>query len=253
LEDFRVEESADSAAGKFSGYASVFNQIDLVGDTVLPGAYAETLNKFIRDGFIAWGHDWSDPIATIDSAKEDHKGLWLEATFHSHDTAQRVRKIAQERLARGKSMGLSIGFKAKDWNVRDDGVRELLSIDLAETSLVTFPAEPSAQVASVKASGEEAVGSRRSEGAARPRRPVEEAGEKDEEKEGRVFSGRNSQRIKEHIGSLRAALNELEEMLASSEPSKEDSEEGKEASIPSDGFTAWAEFQRTLALRANKK
>jgi HK97 family phage prohead protease len=149
LEDLVLDEGT-GGAGKLAGYASVFNRIDLVGDTVLPGAYTETLPKFVRDGFIAWGHDWDDPVATVDLAREDDRGLWIEASFHSHPEAQRARQIAAERLERGKTMGLSIGYAAKDWKLRSDGVRELIAVDLMETSLVTVPAEPNAQVQSVK-------------------------------------------------------------------------------------------------------
>jgi uncharacterized protein len=251
LEQFKVlsgDEGGD--AGRFAGYGSVFNAVDLVGDTVLPGAYAETLPKFVRDGFIAWGHDWDNPIATVDAAREDEWGLWLEASFHSHPEAQRVRTLAAERLARGKTMGLSIGFQAKDWKLRSDGIRELLAIELMETSLVTFPAEPQAQVTAVKG------------GAPPPnlwtsvpdaeRRLVELLEElQREQKEGRVLSSRNVQRLKDNMGNLRAVLEELEALLEDATP-KRDEDDGKRAvggQAAPEGMRAWAEYQQTLARR----
>ena len=145
--------------GQLAGYGSVWERVDLVGDTVRKGAFARSLPGFVRDGFLSWGHDVHSPIATVDAAREDERGLWLEASFHSHPDAQRARQIASERLARGKSMGLSIGFSVPAGGARrrQDGVRELSEITLLEVSLVTVPAEPLAQVASVKASGRSVV------------------------------------------------------------------------------------------------
>jgi HK97 family phage prohead protease len=141
-------------SGTFEGYASVFGGVDSYGDTIDPGAYADTIPEFLHNGFLAWGHDWHDPIATPLSAYEDGKGLYITAQFHSHADAQRARVIAAERLERGKSMGLSIGYEALEWEMRKvdtavrnewgeltDKVRALKKIKLFEVSLVT--ADPS--------------------------------------------------------------------------------------------------------------
>ena len=255
VEGMKVAES-DTGKGKFSGYASVFNQVDLVGDTVLPGAYNETLAKFTRDGFITWGHDWDNPIATVDVVREDERGLWLEASFHGHDNAQRARQIAQERVERGKSMGLSIGYAAKDWKMRSDGVRELIKIDLHETALVTFPADPSAGLSGVKrvVEGELLTSP---EGVllkiARAEQEIIDLceGMELERKEGRVLSGRNVERLKSNIGTLKTVLNELEDLLSSGEPSKSKppAKPIKEVSTNAEGRQLMGEFYRIVAQR----
>lgn len=255
VEDMKVtpDEDDTSGKGKFTGYASVFNKVDLVGDTVVPGAYADTLAKFTRDGFITWGHDWDNPIATVDMVREDERGLWLEASFHGHDHAQRARQIAAERLERGKTMGLSIGYSAKDWKLRSDGVRELITIDLHETALVTFPADPSAQMTGVKERLARATGSvvGADDGVllkiARAEQHIIELCEGLElnKKEGRVLSGRNVERLKANIGTLSQVLNELEDLLSSAEPSKEPSKSA--GATAEEGRQLWGEFQRILA------
>src|SRR5687767_2645760 len=101
----------DAGHGSFSGYASVWNDLDLQGDRVAKGAYTATLPRFRERGFIAWSHDWSNPIAMITAAREDDKGLWIAADFHSDPDAQRVRTRVRERLDRGQFMGLSIGYE----------------------------------------------------------------------------------------------------------------------------------------------
>jgi HK97 family phage prohead protease len=140
----------DTGTGTLAGYASVFNAVDSYGDTIAPGAYRDTLAKFLADGFIAWGHDTMAPVAYPTAAREDDHGLWVEATFHSTAEAQEARRIMQERAAAGKRSGLSIGYYTKRAEMTSDGIRRLLDIDLVEVSLVMVPADDHARVALVK-------------------------------------------------------------------------------------------------------
>lgn len=140
--------------GRISGYASTFGHIDSYGDTIVKGAYLKTIPTFLQDGFIPWGHDWAGyPVATPEKATEDETGLWIEAEFHSDPESQRARALVAERLARGKSMGLSIGYEAKGFDFQEmDGqqVRRLTDINLMEVSLVMVPADTHARVAAIK-------------------------------------------------------------------------------------------------------
>jgi HK97 family phage prohead protease len=136
--------------GSFAGYASLFGVKDSQGDIVVSGAYADTIPQFIERGFIAWSHDWADPVATIRDAKEDERGLYIVADFHSDAQSQMARTRTAERLARGKFMGLSIGYQTDDSEATADA-RFLKKLTLFETSLVTVPALAPAGVTSAKA------------------------------------------------------------------------------------------------------
>jgi HK97 family phage prohead protease len=152
---------AGDGNGRLSGLASTFGNIDSYGDTVVPGAYKSTIQDFLRDGFIAWSHDWAHPVATPEVARETADGLWIEAEFHSDPESQRIRGLVAERLARGKSMGLSIGYEAKGFDFAEmDGrqVRRLLDIGLMEVSLVMVPADPQARLSRVKQADDKAEG-----------------------------------------------------------------------------------------------
>lgn len=143
----------DDGRGGFSGYASTFGGVDSYKDTIMPGAYAKTIEPFLSSGFIAIGHSWSDmPIAFPTDAKEDANGLLITAEFHSTPLAQDARKVVQERLAAGKSIGLSIGYRVPEGGstMRKDGIRELTDIELFEVSLVTVPADSRAGVTDAK-------------------------------------------------------------------------------------------------------
>lgn len=143
----------DEGPGGFTGYASVFGNVDSYGDVVMPGAYAESIPVFLRDGFIAIGHDWGSlAVGYATEAVEDSYGLKLTTAFHSTKEAQDARTVIRERSAAGKSTGLSIGYMvpAGGRKSRDDGVSELHKIDLREVSIVTVPANRAALVTGAK-------------------------------------------------------------------------------------------------------
>ena len=81
IKEFRSEVKAAGAAdglsdGQVRALVSVFNNIDSVGDVVMPGAFVEDLGKWAAKGDpipAIWSHDWRDPfshIGTVLDAKE---------------------------------------------------------------------------------------------------------------------------------------------------------------------------------------
>lgn len=147
----RVElKRGQSGPGTLAGYASTYDT-DSVNERIVPGAFVN-LREFAQDGFLALGHSWESlPIGFINHAREEPgKGLYFEATFHGTTEAQNVRTVVQERLARGKSAGLSIGYSVLKDRQALDGVRELLQVKLFEISVVSVPANRAAGVESVK-------------------------------------------------------------------------------------------------------
>ena len=76
LLDFDVKFANES--GKFSGYASVWGGVDSYGDTILKGAYKETLVKHGMPKMFIMHKSYELPIGKWLSAKEDDKGLFVE-------------------------------------------------------------------------------------------------------------------------------------------------------------------------------
>ena len=144
-------QSTDS--GFLEGYAAVTGNVDLGGDVIQKGAFAN-LQDFVAKGFAAFGHDWYDePIGFIESAEEDETGLKVRMRFHSTGDAQDARTVCVERLNAGKFVGLSIGYRVIEasWEMRDGkDVRLLKAIEVFEFSIVTMPMNPEAQVTSAK-------------------------------------------------------------------------------------------------------
>lgn len=136
--------------GIIAGYASTFGNFDSTGERVVKGAFLPSLLDFMNDGFIAVGHDWSAlPIATPVEASEDDKGLFVRGEFHSTTDAQEARTVIRERLERGKSVKLSIGYEVLDDDYTQDG-RLLKNLKLYEWSYVTVPANSMAAVTDAK-------------------------------------------------------------------------------------------------------
>ncbi len=135
--------------GTFSGYASVFDGSDSYNDTILKGAFSETLKDRDRPPVMLFGHNSEKVIGKWLDMREDDKGLLVKGEFTpGHTEAMNV--LASMR--HGAIDGISIGFRIPKGGSeeKDDGGRTIKEIDLIETSIVTFPADLDARVTVVK-------------------------------------------------------------------------------------------------------
>ncbi len=106
------DDEDDEAKGKFSGYASVFGNKDLGNDVVVNGAFAKSIRaKGARKIKMLFQHDTKEPIGVYTKIKEDANGLYVEGQLAIQ--TQKGREVY--------------------------------------VSAVTFPMNPRARVASVKA------------------------------------------------------------------------------------------------------
>lgn len=152
-----LTKAAVTDSGEFSGYANTFGNVDHGGDVTMPGAFAKALPEFLREGFLAWGHDWNDPVAMPKEAYEDEHGLFIKGQFHSTARAQEARTIAQERIAAGLTMGLSIGYAVENGTPNKSGGLDLHTIyPLWETSLVMVPMNAASYITAMKAQADAA-------------------------------------------------------------------------------------------------
>ena len=147
---FKTLDDTDGV-GSFEGIAAVFSNVDRQNDAIIPGAFTRTLETFVKSGFLANAHDWSEPVGTISEAYEVSEGLYVRGQFHSTPKAQLLRKVIRERLERGKDVAMSIGFQITDDEFdQEKSVRMLKEIELFEVSVVSVPANPLARIASIK-------------------------------------------------------------------------------------------------------
>lgn len=142
----------DARRGFFAGYASKFNGVDSYGDTILPGAYAQTLSNRQRPIQMRWNH-FGPVIGKWTKAVEDDHGLYVEGELTpGHSVADDVYAL----MKHGAVNGLSIGFRIPPGGSAKDGkLRQLKRIDLVEISVVEEPADLGARIGDVKSAIDE--------------------------------------------------------------------------------------------------
>lgn len=137
--------------GAFSGYGSVFGNIDGGSDIVAPGAFTKSLSNAAAVGrmpAMLWQHNSDEPIGVWQDMKQDDRGLFVEGKL-----ALKTQRGAEayELLQLKALNGMSIGYATReDAYDSKTGVRTIKEADLWEVSLVTFPMNDEARVSAVK-------------------------------------------------------------------------------------------------------
>jgi uncharacterized protein len=138
--------------GSFSGYGSVFGNVDTKKDIILPGAYDEVL-KSGNPVPIYVNHGWLRgdlPVGNWDDLKQDTRGLFGAASLvMKMPAAVNAYWAMKSGLATGLSVAIIPDHKTVER--RADGVRMIHSVKmLKEISVVTDPANTESRVVSVK-------------------------------------------------------------------------------------------------------
>jgi HK97 family phage prohead protease len=145
---FSVSIKEIAPDGSFEGLLAVYNNKDLGGDLIEPGAFTKTIKENGPEVVLLWQHKSDRPIGTLQ--------------LIDSPTALKVKgQIAMEvpdglnayRLIKAKVIkGMSIGYDTIKDQV-ENGVRLLKEVRLWEGSIVTFPMNTSAMITSVKHHG----------------------------------------------------------------------------------------------------
>lgn len=121
-----IEIKEAKADGSFTGYAAVFNNVDLGSDVIMPGAFRSV--KTTRDGQvrIAMNHDLRQLAGKASFAQDAH-GLRVEGQL---TLGVSYVRDAYELMKTGVLDGLSVGFDipegGSEWQERDGGVAWVL-------------------------------------------------------------------------------------------------------------------------------
>ncbi len=144
-----LELAGITGDGTFSGYASVFGEVDLGRDTIERGAFRQSLvERGAGQVRMLYQHDPAEPIGAWKTIREDARGLYVEGVLSPG--VARAREVFS-LMKSGALDGLSIGFRSvKARTDAKTGVRRILEAELWEISVVTFPMLPSARVSDVK-------------------------------------------------------------------------------------------------------
>jgi HK97 family phage prohead protease len=157
--EFKIDQRGDDT-GTIRGYGSTFGNVDTYGDTVAKGAFKKTIAD-AKSGATNWPvmlsqHSEELPIGIWTDMSEDDRGLKLTGKLATNTRRGADAYALLKMTPRPAFNGLSIGYRAKDFELHRKGQgpngasRTLKAVDLVECSLVTFPADKFARIASVK-------------------------------------------------------------------------------------------------------
>lgn len=138
--------------GQFTALVSVFGNVDVVKDRVMPGAFTTTLKAWEDTGApipVIWSHQWADPdlhIGVVTKAQETEAGLLVEGQLDMENPkARQVAKLLAERRVKEFSFGYDV-LAANDV----DGVRELHALELFEVGPCLKGANPATVLVDAK-------------------------------------------------------------------------------------------------------
>lgn len=142
---FEVKAARD---GTVEGYGSVFDVVDLVGDSVQAGAFADSIAEHKAAGTrpaMLFAHDQARPVGVWTDFSEDTKGLHVRGKVSDTRDGREAYTLAKDG-----AVALSIGYDVKASRPGDGPFRVLERVGLHEVSFVGLPANPHARLTSVK-------------------------------------------------------------------------------------------------------
>lgn len=149
--ELRELDDSDTSVGRFTGYATVFGDINpYYNEVVKPGAYKKTLKESKGRVPITSGHE--PQIGWTAGAAEDDYGLLFEGEINLDVQEGREQWSLMKQAKRlGTNMGLSQGFRPiKEKSGTPTAPRELLEVAWVEVAITPFPSLPSAMVTDMR-------------------------------------------------------------------------------------------------------
>lgn len=148
--EFPMELKTIGDTGTFSGYASIFGNVDQGGDVMERGSFKEFHKT--RDGkvLILYQHSTRDPIGKADVTQDD-KGLHFDGQLVMEDAIARKAYVGMKA---GTIDAMSFGFDVLPGGatITEAGIRKVSAVKLWEISPVTFGMNELARIEAVKAS-----------------------------------------------------------------------------------------------------
>jgi len=148
--------AADAPEGTFEAIVAVFNNVDRIGDKIMPGAFKDSLAAWEAKGRpipVIFAHEWDNldaHIGQVLEAKEVDEGLYVKGQLEMDEPfAARVWK----KMQKGTLAEFSFSYETIDAvQLKVDGeyVNELRKIDLMEVGPCLVGMNPETQLLGVK-------------------------------------------------------------------------------------------------------
>lgn len=144
----------DGAPGEFTALVSVFGNVDLIGDRVMPDAFKNSLALWKASGDpipVIWSHDWDDPFAHIGyllDAVATAKGLLVHGVIDiTKPFAKQVYDLLVARRVKEWSFAYDVFSEAR----AKDGANDLLDLGLIEVGPTLKGMNPDTDTLAAKA------------------------------------------------------------------------------------------------------
>ena len=157
--DYEIKASSrDGVLATVAGYFSKFNNVDLDGDVIVPGAFAKTLAERGPGGtnqiMHLLQHDSWQVLGKPELLKEDNFGLYFETPIADTVIGRDTVTLYKLGVYNEHSIGFRIIGKTEDEMTDEQGfrrpVRKLTELKLWEGSTVTWWANPMTPVVGIK-------------------------------------------------------------------------------------------------------
>ena len=156
VEASNLEVKEEGDLGIVTAYASMFNNVDLGNDRVLPGAFTRTLRERASKVIYLPSHDYRAHIKDIPGVpvviEEDSNGLKTITKFFLNTQAGKDSfAVIKAYQAAGRPLGLSFSYDTVKSEFDKEGVRNLQDLELFEYGHCPLPMNELARTTDAKA------------------------------------------------------------------------------------------------------
>jgi len=144
-----MKQADDLQENEFLAYFSVFNNEDLGGDVMQPGAFKKTIQERGNKVHVLYNHDYYShmPLGKTLVLKEDDHGLLVKGKISNTDEGKNMLTLLRDGVIEEGSIGYRVIQEERN---NEDDTRILKEIKLYEVSFVPFAMNPEARLVAVK-------------------------------------------------------------------------------------------------------
>lgn len=153
---FPVQLKTDGLGnGEVEALVSVFGNVDLGGDRVMPGAFAASIARWKADGNpvpVVFSHKWDDPWAHIGAVSDlEETEVGLKARYDLDVDDNPLAAHVYRLMKRGSLKEHSFAYAIKKEKRGEDGANELHELDVIEVGPTLKGMNPDTELLAVKA------------------------------------------------------------------------------------------------------
>lgn len=152
-----LKDDAGKSTGVVEYYASVFENVDLIGDRVKAGAFDDNLKVWRESGKmipVVFSHQWDDLFSIVGAAdpadvRADEKGLLIKATLDidTNPSAAQLHRLMERGIVGEASFAYDVVREQK----AKDGANDLIKLNIIETGPTLKGMNPETVTVSAKA------------------------------------------------------------------------------------------------------